>query len=171
MVAKSNSLRTRLYEVTEEHTDSAGNQKRWVKKYSIKVKAENFYLTYIDNLSGYFCLTSNTDKNVLAYLCTKAEYDTGRAFLEPEERREACKMLGICIQQFSNSISKLKKLHLLSGRSGFYMINPAIFWKGNSKTRSNLLLDNKLAVEFNFEIEETPNGEISPNINFYDKVK
>ena len=165
MVAKSNNYKTRLYEVTEEHVNhNTGEITRWIKKFTVRTKAENFYLTYIDNLSGYFCLTSNTDKAILAYLCAGAEYDTGRVSLNPEERKEACRIIGICVQQFSNSISKLKKLHLISGRNGFYMINPAVFWKGNSKTRSSLLSDNKLAVEFNFEIDEE--SIIKPNVEF-----
>ena len=165
MVHKSDLFRRRLYEVTEETVDpKTGELRRWVKKYSIKVRAENFYLTYIDNLSGYFCLTSNTDKSVLAFLCTMAEYDTGRAFLSPDERKDACLTLGICGQQFSNSISKLKDLHLITGSNGFYMINPAIFWKGHSKTRSNLLNDNKLAVEFNFELDNEQPNETSSDI-------
>ena len=143
MVAKSSTYKKRLYEVTEEHVDGNGELTRWIKKFSVRVKTENFYLTYIDNLSGYFCLTSNTDKATLAFLCTKAEYDTGRVSLDPQERIAACNMIGICVQQFSNSISKLKKLHLITGRNGFYMINPAVFWKGNSKTRTSLLMDNK----------------------------
>lgn len=149
------------YEFIEEYQDTQGNKRRWVKKFSVKVKAENFYITYIDNLSGYLKLTSNADKSVLAYLCTKAEYDTGRAAISADERVSACEMIGISSQQFTNSISKLKQLKLITGRSGFYMINPAIFWKGNSKTRSKLLKDNKLAVEFDFVVDE-----ISPNLNF-----
>jgi len=168
MVAKSSTYKKRLYEVTEEHVDANGELTRWTKKFSVKVKTENFYLTYIDNLSGYFCLTSNTDKSVLAYLCTKAEYDTGRVSLDPQERISACEVIGICVQQFSNSISKLKKLHLITGRNGFYMINPAVFWKGNSKTRSSLLMDNKLAVEFNFELETEFDTTLTPNKDFND---
>ena len=127
------------------------------KQHNDKIKRNkngNFFVVYIDNLSGYMRLTANTDKSVLAYLCCFAEYDTGRVFLSPEERKEACNEIGICLQQFTNSLSKLKKLHLITGGNGFYMINPAIFWKGNSKTRESLLRDNKLAVEFNFEIYE-----------------
>lgn len=163
MVIKNNIPRNVPYEYIEEKQNSDGSVSRWIKKFSVKVKPENFYLTYIDNLSGYFCLTSNTDKIILAYLCTKAEYDTGRAFVDPQERIDACKKFDISIQQFSNSISKLKSLHLLTGKNGFYMINPAIFWKGNSKTRSSLLTDNKLAVEFNFELED---DQIKPNLSF-----
>lgn len=162
MATKSENFRRRYYELTEEVVDpGTGEIKRWTKKYSIKTKAENFYLTYIDNMSGYFCLTSGADKSVLAYLCSIAEFDTGRAFLHPKDRQEACAAIGISVQQFSNSIGRLKELHLLSGERGFYMINPAIFWKGNSKTRSSLLKDNKLAVEFNFEID---NDEINDDI-------
>lgn len=156
------------YEVTEEYQDTQGNKRRWTKKFSVKVKIENFYITYIDNLSGYLRLTSNADKGVLAYLCTKAEYDTGRAAISAEERVTACKIINISSQQFTNSVSKLKELKLITGKSGFYMINPAIFWKGNSKTRSQLLKDNKLAVEFDFELEDGE-SHISPNSAFYNE--
>ncbi len=156
------------YEFVEEYQDSDGNKRRWTKKFSVKVKVENFYITYIDNLSGYLKLTSNADKSVLAYLCTKAEYDTGRAAISAEERLKACEMISISSQQFTNSVSKLKQLKLITGRSGFYMINPAIFWKGNSKTRSKLLKDNKLAVEFDFVVDDSP---ISPNSNFENETE
>ena len=156
------------YEFVEEYQDSDGNKRRWTKKFSVKVKVENFYITYIDNLSGYLKLTSNADKIVLAYLCTKAEYDTGRAAISAEERLKACEMISISSQQFTNSVSKLKQLKLITGRSGFYMINPAIFWKGNSKTRSKLLKDNKLAVEFDFVVDDSP---ISPNSNFENETE
>jgi len=151
------------YQFVEQKWDKDGGLTQWTKRFSVKVKTENFYITYIDNLSGYLNLTSNTDKIVLAYLCTKAEYDTGRAFVDPQERIDACKEFDISIQQFSNSISKLKSLSLITGKNGFYMINPAIFWKGNSKTRSSLLTDNKLAVEFNFELDD---DSIKPNLSF-----
>lgn len=156
------------YEVSEEFVDIHGNKRKWTKKFSIKVKVESFYITYIDNLSGYLNLTSNADKSVLTYLCTKAEYDTGRAAISAEERVLACKAIGISSQQFTNSISKLKELKLITGKSGFYMINPAIFWKGNSKTRSQLLKNNDVAVQFNFILDEDDKKEgiISPNINF-----
>jgi hypothetical protein len=48
------------------------------------------------------------------------------------------------------------------------MINPAVFWKGNSKTRSKLLNDNNLAVQFDFEVDDTP---ISPNSNFENETE
>lgn len=163
MSIKINTPRNIPYEVREEKINPDGSISRWTKKFTVKVRPENFYLTYIDNLSGYFCLTSNTDKIILSYLCAKAEYDTGRAFVDPQERIDACKKFDISIQQFSNSISKLKSLNLLTGKNGFYMINPAVFWKGNSKTRSELLTDNKLAVEFNFELET---DVIKSNLSF-----
>lgn len=163
MPIKINSSKNVPYQWVEEKLNPDGSLSRWTKKFLVKVRPENFYLTYIDNLSGYFCLTSNTDKIILAYLCAKAEYDTGRTFVDPQERIDACKSFNISLQQFSNSISKLKSLHLLTGRNGFYMINPALFWKGNSKTRSSLLTDNKLAVEFNFEIED---DGVKPNLSF-----
>jgi hypothetical protein len=156
------------YEFTEEYQDSQGNKRKWTKKFSVKVKVESFYITYIDNLSGYFKLTSGADKSVLAYLCTKAEYDTGRAAISADERVKACKMIGISSQQFTNSVARLKELKLVTGRSGFYMINPAVFWKGNSKTRSKLLNDNNLAVQFDFEVDDTP---ISPNSNFENETE
>lgn len=156
------NFRRRLYEFTEEIIDAkTGDIKRIRKRYSIKVKSNNFYFTFIDNMSGYFKLSSGIDKNVLTTLCCMAEYDTGRVFIKSGEKKLLCIELGISSQQFTNAISSLKKLSLISGERGFYMINPAVYWRGTSHTREKLLNDNDIAVEFNFELD---NEEVSNKI-------
>ena len=154
----NDTFRTRLYDFTEETLDATtGELKRIRKRYGIKVKTNNFYFTFIDNMSGYFKLTSGIDKNVLTKLCCMAEFDTGRVFIRAEEKKELCIELDISRQQFTNAISSLKKLSLISGERGFYMINPAVYWRGTSSTREKLLNDDNIAVEFNFELEDESN--------------
>lgn len=142
-----------LESVTETVDPATGEVTTFRKKYSIKVKVDNFYLSFIDNMSGYFKVTSGVDKNVLAKLCCLAEYDTGRVFVRAADRKAICMEFGISYQQFGNSISSLKSLNMITGERGFYKINPAVFWKGSSKTRYSLLMDKDIAVEFNFEVD------------------
>lgn len=168
MPRRTEKFRTRLYESTEETVNKkTGEVTRVRKRYGIKVKSENFYFTYIDNLSGYLKVTGNIDKSVLAYFCMVSEFDTGRVFLSAKDRKELCATLDISSQQMSNSISILKQLKLITGERGFYTINPAVYWKGTSKEREKLLMDNAVAVEFNFYIEEeNPSKDIPINENF-----
>lgn len=116
------------------------------------IKVEKFYITYPENLYGYIHFTSNTDKIILMYMCSVLEYDTGRVFIKPAERLSICKMFDLSLQQFSNSISKLKKLYIIIGKNGFYTINPIMFWKGSNEARLKLLTDKKFAENFNFEL-------------------
>lgn len=150
-----------LESVTETVDPNTGEVTTFKKKYSIKVEVDNFFLSFIDNMSGYFKVTSGIDKNVLAKLCCMAEYDTGRVFVKAVDRKAICREFDISYQQFGNSISSLKGLNMITGERGFYKINPAVFWKGSSKTRYSLLMDKEIAVEFNFEVE---NKEINSDI-------
>lgn len=158
MPSKKETLRKRFYDFTEETYDKeTGEVKRITKKYSKRVRVNDFFITYIDNLSGFLKVTSNVDKSVLAMLCCIAEYDTGRVFLEAKDRRDICENIGISVQQMTNSISMLKQLKLLSGERGFYMINPVVYWRGTSKARERLLKDKAISVEFNFELDDDSN--------------
>lgn len=164
MPKKRELYKKRLYDFTEEIIDrNTGEIKKTTKRFVVKTKKDNFYLTYIDNLSGYLKVTSNIDKAVLAALCCAAEYDTGRVLIYAEDRKSMCDMLGISSQQMTNSISTLKHLKLLTGERGIYMINPAVFWKGTSRSREQLLRDSFISIEFNFELEDdNPNPNIPP---------
>ena len=47
-----------------------------------------------------------------------------------------------------NNLKKLKELGLITGEKGEFTINPEIFWKGDTKTRQQVLEGKSLKVSF-----------------------
>jgi hypothetical protein len=122
------------------------------KSYSIKnVNVDNFYMTFIENMSGYFKLKSAIDIKVLTKFCCMAEFNTGVVNLTTKLRQETCELLQITTQQLTNSISKLKTKGFLTGEKGTYTVNPKVFWKGTTQEREKLLKSGTLT--FNISIE------------------
>lgn len=116
-----------------------GEQITVSKTYAIKIKQDEFYMSYIENMSGFFNLKSAIDIKVLTKFCMMAKYNTGKLVLSTAERKEICVLLEISTQQLTNSIYALRKNGLLSGSQGNFIINPAVFWKGTNETRNKLL--------------------------------
>ena len=54
----------------------------------------------------------------------------------------------------SNSIARLKKVSLISGEQGKYELNPMIVWKGDIKTRDQLLKDRGMEFRMKFTSNE-----------------
>ena len=54
----------------------------------------------------------------------------------------------------SNHLKKLKDLKLIDGDRGDFIINPQIFWKGDTVTRNKLLADNEIKIMFKIGYEE-----------------
>lgn len=113
-----------------------------------------FYMTFIDFAAPIFELKQGLDKAIIAKLCCVAEFNTGTVLLPAQRRTALCESLEISKQQLTNSIGRLKKLNLISGSGGQYLINPLIFWKGDIKTRNAALKNNEIKMVFNFTLEE-----------------
>jgi hypothetical protein len=109
------------------------------KSYSIKTDTDEFYMSFIEFMQPFFDLQSTTDKNLIAKLCTRAEYNTGKVRITAQDRIDLTKELEVDKSTLSRSIKKLVEKQLISGERGIYFINPLIFWKGDTKTRSELL--------------------------------
>lgn len=123
------------------------------KTYSINVNQDEFYMTFIENMAGFFKLKSVVDIKVLTKFCIMAEYNTGKVVLSAAERKELVTFLDISIQQLTNSINNLKKNALINGEKGTYKLNPLVFWKGKNDVRNGLIKDNKVNITFDFEIK------------------
>ena len=136
----------------EKSTSSNGEELTIEKTYIIKTKADSFYMSFIDNMSGFFELTSATSIKILTILCNMAEYNTGIVRLTSEDRREIIDTLGIAATHLSNHLKILRDKNLIEGKGGKFIINPIIFWKGELKERSNLIKSKKLSI--NIKIEE-----------------
>lgn len=118
------------------------------KTYSVKVKSDKFYMTFIDYALPVFRLKSDNARKVLDWMCMHAEYNTGAVHLTAKAREQMALDINICNNTITNNLAKLKRLDLISGDKGEFLINPLIFWKGDSKTRDKLLENNELQITF-----------------------
>ena len=119
------------------------------KEYSTKVESDRFYMTFIDYIAPLYELKSNSLKNLLTYLCEHAEFNTGKVSLTTAARKVACDYLGISNNTLTNYLKKLKDSNLISGKDGEFIINPQIFWKGDTKSRAQILENEEIKITFN----------------------
>lgn len=121
------------------------------KEYSTRVKTDEFYMTFIDYVSPMFKLKSENARKLLVWLCCHAEWNTGEVNLTAADRVIISEELNICNNTITNNLQQLKKLNLISGEKGKFIINPQIFWKGDTKTRGQLLKDGEIRIKFSIE--------------------
>lgn len=139
-----------------EHTDRGTGEitvTETTKKFSIATSAETFYMTFIGAMQGIFAIENLTDVKVLAKMCERAEYNTGKVLMTSNIRKEIMDQLKITPQTMSNSCARLKKLELITGERGTYEINAQVFWKGDTNHRS-AILKNKSKLTFTAQIEK-----------------
>jgi len=120
------------------------------KVYSAKIHTEEFYITFINALSKIVGLTRMLDVKVLAVLCTRAEFNTGTVQLTPFIRESVCTELDISYNSLANALTSLKKKNFIQIYKGNCIINPLFFWKGDLKTRDELLRNSELSFTINF---------------------
>lgn len=118
------------------------------KVFTKKVKNDNFYFTFIDFVAPLFRLRSDSAKNLLVWLCTNAEFNTGVVRLTADDRRQLCETLNMSNNAITNCLKKLKDLNLISGQDGKFTINPQIFWKGEMSVRDKLLQSEDIQIIF-----------------------
>lgn len=122
------------------------------KRFSIPTSVDNFYMVFIGAMQGIFAIENLTDVKVLAKMCERAEYNTGKVYMTSNIRKEIMDQLQITPQTMSNSCARLKKLGLITGERGTYDLNAKVFWKGDTNTRAALLKEkNKLVLTAQIE--------------------
>lgn len=121
------------------------------KEYSTKVESDRFYMTFIDYIAPLYKLKSENARKILAWMCSHAEYNTGIVSLTTADRQQMAEEIDICVNTITNNLASLKKLNLISGDKGRFQINPQIFWKGDTKTRKQLLDNKELTIKFSIE--------------------
>lgn len=75
--------------------------------------------------------------------------------------------MDISQQTLSNCLAALKKSKLISGEKGEFRINPKIFWKGDAKSRKDLLKDK--AIQITFGLVDKKDCPDSMNIESFDE--
>lgn len=125
------------------------------KTFTTKVKVDKFYMTFIEYVAPFYKLKTQSAKDVLIWMCQNAEFNTGKIVFAPAIRKQMCEELNITTNTISNSLKKLLDLKLISGEQGVYQINPQIFWRGDLKTREELLNVESIKVSFDLECKES----------------
>lgn len=121
------------------------------RTFTTHIKTEEFYMTFIDYVAPLYELKSNSLKTLLIYLCEHAEFNTGKVSLTTAARKIACTYLNISNNTLTNYLKKLKDSKLINGQDGEFIINPQIFWKGDTKSRAQLLESENIRITFNIE--------------------
>lgn len=121
------------------------------KDYSMEVSIDEYYYNFIKFISPIYELTCITDAKILAYMCENCEFNTAKVRITAADRKKLLGITGVKTQAISNAIARLKGLGLVSGEGGVYMLNPEIWWKGNMKTRRELLESDGFTVSVLFK--------------------
>ena len=131
------------------------------KRYSIPVKTDEFFMTFIEFMGPFFEIRYADDFKVLAKMCCWAQMNTAEVDLTAMKRRKMMDELVMTKEQISRSLRRLKDLELISGDSGSYAISHEIFWKGGTDERAALgkrkIIEKSVVVSFEHEREEKIN--------------
>ena len=141
------------------------------RTFGIKTSVDEFYMSYISNMVGFFNLKSAIDCKLITKMCMIADYNTGRVLITPEVRRDILSLLVISSQQMSNSLAALKKIGLIKGSKGTYYLNPMVYWKGTNDSRNSILREEsglRVIIDFNYKNTVEIDKDTNTKITFYE---
>lgn len=116
--------------------------------------SDEFFMIFVKFIGGFFDLTSALDMKLLVKFCQVADFNTGLVLLPAGLRKELLEELNVKNSHLSNSIARLKKANLITGEQGKYELNPIVVWKGDIKTRDQLIKDKGLEFKMKFTSEQ-----------------
>lgn len=132
------------------------------KRYSIPVKTDEFFMTFIQFMGPFYEIRYADDFKVLAKMCSWAQMNTGEVDLTALKRKKMMEELGLSKEQVSRSLKRLKELDVIRGEGGSYCISHEIFWKGGTDERAALTKKKQegksVVVEFTQKRDETINN-------------
>ena len=120
------------------------------KVFTEKINPKKFFITFIGHMAPFYKMNPSVNAKILAWMCERAQFNTGKVLLTADEREELCKTLEISQSQLTHGLKKLREFKLIEGQSGrgTFIINPDIFWKGELSERDKLLQDKELQITF-----------------------
>ena len=154
---KINTMKLKNETFSQWYDENSGEYKAQTtsKTYTIKVQQDSFFMTYFKYMSSFYDLTSPKEIFLITMFCEKAEFDTGIVTLYPELRNELMTILKIEKTYLSTCIKNLCSKDILKKLStNRYLINPKMFWKGNNRSRNELLKTGNININIEFEKEE-----------------
>jgi hypothetical protein len=117
------------------------------KKFVSKVQTDNFFMCFFENFAGYYNIKHLADMKLIAAMCELAEFNTGVVHMTKKTRQIIHEKTGISLSNISRNLNRLKDLDLIAEDEGDYTINPAIFWKGSTTTRTEILKSGEMYFE------------------------
>lgn len=133
------------------------------KRSKIYIDSEPFYMVFIDYLAPLYDLKNGTSKAVLSWLCSRAQFNTGKVSISAEDRKEMSAELDISKVTITQCLKELVTKKLISGKGGSYVINPQIFWRGDLLSRNALLDTKEIQITFSINPES---ADLEPNEKF-----
>lgn len=114
---------------------------------------DKFFMVYLSMLQSFYQIKYVKDVMLLVKLAELSDYNTGHVELSAKLRLQICEELGIKPSNLSSTFRRLVDSGLLLGEKGSYTLNAGLFWKGDSKTRKQILKDKGLELNIKFVIE------------------
>lgn len=116
---------------------------------SIKVDTEPFFLTYSKQIMALYDMpVFNATTKVFWKLLEFAEWNTGKVFMNVNRRNEIMEVCNIGKTSYYRALDDLVNTGLITKDEDVYTIDERIFWKGDRKTRTEMI-NAKLKVTFN----------------------
>ena len=142
---------------------------------SVKTSADTFYMVFINFIGWMYKIKSGAVLQVLMKLAAMADYNTGEVLMSGSNRDDILEELQISSSSLVKAINQLlenkaiapvyKKVvnqetgeEVLIPKRGKYKINPEMFWKGDLRKRSELI------ITFSSKTEDFGNSAQDPYI-------
>lgn len=127
------------------------------KSWTVNKNSTPFFATYLNSIAWMYEIKSMMAIKVLYKLIERSSFNVGEVSLSVKDRAEICSELDTNTAVISRALRQLLDLNVISGEKGKYKINPEIFWKGDYKTREQLLKANcTITITPNFDFENNP---------------
>jgi hypothetical protein len=114
---------------------------------------DRFFMIYLSMLQSFYQIKYVKDVMLLVKLAELCDYNTGKVDLSTQLRAQICEELGIKPSNLSTTFKRLVESKLLVGEKGSYTVNASLFWKGDNKTRKQVLKDKGLEFNIKFQME------------------
>ncbi len=115
----------------------------------VPVEVEPFFFTFSRQLMAlYGKPVFNAATKILWKFQEYAEYNTGKVYMNSQRVNEIMQACNISKPSYYRAIKDLEEAGILKGDKSTYTINSNIFWKGDAKTRKELINNARLKVTF-----------------------
>lgn len=146
---------------TATQIDKEGVVRNFTEKMEVvKVDVEPFFLTYSKQIMALYDMpVFNATTKVFWKLLEFAEWNTGEVIMNINRRNEIMNVCGISKTSYYRALDELIAANLISKNKDVYTIDERMFWKGDRKTRKELM-EAKLKVTFNPIFSTSEDGSL-----------